>query len=99
MSKSMVAVSVVMAVVIFLVAYSAGLFTVSNPGMSDSLVIYSGRSRSLVQPIIGQYQEKTGIQMNVLYGSDSQRLAKLSGEGEHSPADVLWLNTAGALGA
>jgi iron(III) transport system substrate-binding protein len=51
-----------------------------------------------VEPLLRQFQEETGIRVQVRYGTDAQILAALQEEGSRSPADVLWLNTSGALG-
>ncbi|MCS6868040.1 iron ABC transporter substrate-binding protein [Thermus sp.] len=63
-----------------------------------ALTIYSGRGESLVGPLVQQFQRETGVRVQVRYGSDAQILAALQEEGERSPADVVWLNTSGALG-
>lgn len=63
-----------------------------------TLVIYSGRGQSLVEPLVRQFQEETGIRVQVRYGTDAQILATLQEEGSRSPADLFWANTAGALG-
>lgn len=64
----------------------------------DELVIYTGRSQALVEPLIEQYREQTDRSVEVRYGSDAQLLAALAEEGNQSPADVFWANTTGALG-
>ncbi|GLV47887.1 iron ABC transporter substrate-binding protein [Thermus sp. LT1-2-5] len=64
----------------------------------QTLTIYSGRGESLVGPLVQQFQRETGIRVQVRYGSDAQILAALQEEGDRSPADVVWLNTSGALG-
>ncbi len=65
----------------------------------NTLVIYSGRGKSLVKPIIEQFQETTGIQVEVRYGNTAQLAVALTEEGDRSPADVFWAQDAGALGA
>lgn len=64
----------------------------------QTLTIYSGRSQGLVEPLVKQFQTETGIRVQVRYGTDAQILAALQEEGARSPADVVWLNTSGALG-
>ncbi len=76
-----------------------GLTTLSlGLAQQATLTLYSGRGQSLVEPILRQFQEETGIRVQVRYGTDAQILAALQEEGSRSPADVLWLNTSGALG-
>ena len=63
------------------------------------LVVYSGRSTSLVDPIIQQFAEVTGIDVKVKYGTTSQLAATLLEEGGNSPADVFFAQDPGGLGA
>ena len=67
--------------------------------MAGPLVIYSGRSESLVDPIIRQFEEATGIAVEVKYAGTSQLAATLLEEGANSPADVFFAQDPGGLGA
>lgn len=65
----------------------------------QSLTVYTGRGQGLVEPLVKQFEAETGIKVNVRYGRDAEILAALQEEGNRSPADIFWANTAGALGA
>lgn len=67
-----------------------------DPG---KLVIYSGRSESLVDPIIQQFKGATGIDVQVKYAGTSALAATLLEEGGNSPADVFYAQDPGGLAA
>ncbi len=66
---------------------------------AESLTIYSGRSESLVGPIIEQFANATGIDVSVKYASTSQMAATLAEEGDNTRADVFFAQDPGGLGA
>ena len=68
-------------------------------GDENSLVVYSGRSESLVGPIIEQFERATDIDVAVKYGSTSEIAATLLEEGKNSPADIFFAQDPGGLGA
>jgi iron(III) transport system substrate-binding protein len=68
-------------------------------GDAGSLVIYSGRGESLVDPLIQTFAQASGIDVQVRYGSTAEIAATLLEEGENSPADVFYAQDPGGLGA
>ena len=66
---------------------------------SGSLIIYSGRSESLIGPLIAQFKAATGIKVDVRYGSTSEMAGVLLEEGNRSPADVFYAQDPGGLAA
>ena len=68
-------------------------------GDGERLTIYSGRSSSLVDPIIQKFSDATGIKVGVKYAGTPQLAATLLEEGEKSPADVFFAQDPGGLGA
>jgi iron(III) transport system substrate-binding protein len=69
-----------------------------TPG-EGALVIYSGRSEELVGPLFEQYEEESGVDVQVRYGDTAELAATILEEGENSPADLFFAQDPGALGA
>lgn len=66
---------------------------------SGTLTVYSGRSESLVGPIIRQFGEATGVKVLVKYAGTPQLAATLLEEGDRTPADVFFAQDPSGLGA
>ena len=71
----------------------------SEEGGAGSLTIYSGRSETLVDPIMRQFADATGVDVKVKYASTSQLAATLLEEGDNSPADLFFAQNPGGLEA
>lgn len=65
----------------------------------ETLTIYSGRTRDLVEPILESFSKDTGVHIRVRYGDTAELAATILEEGRNSPADVFFAQDAGALGA
>ena len=70
----------------------------SSSGGSGSITLYSGRSEDLVQPLIDQFSEATGITVRVKYAGSSDLAATITEEGDNSPADVFFAQDPASLG-
>jgi iron(III) transport system substrate-binding protein len=82
-----------------LVAASVLGLTACAPQGDDELVIYVGRSETLIQPLIDQYIAESGVNVQVRYAGSAELAAQILEEGGNSPADVFMAQDAGALGA
>ena len=67
-----------------------------DPG---NLVIYSGRKESLIGPIVEQFEESSGIKVEIKYGSSAPMAALLMEEGDKTPADIFYAQDPGAIGS
>ena len=74
-------------------AFSMGLalrnfyYPVNRP--EQVVNIYSSRHYGLMEPAFAQFQEETGIEVRLTFGSDAELRERLKAEGEYTPADVL----------
>lgn len=70
-----------------------------SAALAGTLTIYSGRSESLVGPLIERFEASTGLDVQVDYAGTTDLAATILEEGDASPADVFFAQDAGALGA
>ena len=81
----------------YLVGVLSLLLAVGTVSATDTreLIVYSGRSKGLVHPIIKQFEKETGITVKVRYGDTAQLAVALLEEGSDSSADLFWAQDAG----
>lgn len=65
----------------------------------NELTIYSGRSEEFIAPFFAEWEQQTGIRLNIRYGDSAELAAQILEEGSNSPADLFLSQDAGSLGA
>lgn len=68
------------------------------PDRDRTLTLYSGRSQTLVHPLLLAFGEQTGIDIRVKYAGSAATAATLLEEGDNTPADVVFMQDPGSLG-
>ncbi|PKB70624.1 MAG: iron ABC transporter substrate-binding protein [SAR202 cluster bacterium Io17-Chloro-G6] len=68
-------------------------------GDEGSLTVYSGRSETLVGPLIQRFKDDSGIDVSVKYAGTPQLAATLLEEGGKTPADIFFAQDPGGLSA
>ena len=64
----------------------------------DPLTVYSGRNKDLIGPLVEMFEEATGIEADVRYGSSADLALLIETEGDATPADVFISQSPGAMG-
>jgi iron(III) transport system substrate-binding protein len=67
-------------------------------GGGDALVIYSGRTKNLIGPLLEDFARESGIDIEVKYGDSADLAVLIDTEGSSSPADVFLSQSPGAMG-
>jgi len=86
------------AALLALVLGAGALSACSSGGGDDRLTIYSGRTQELIEPLLEQFSDDTGIGIDVRYGDSSDLALLIDEEGDQSPADVFLSQSPGSTG-
>jgi iron(III) transport system substrate-binding protein len=83
--------SLVKVVVLALFATVLAGCSSNNDQASDvtELTVYSGRSEEFIAPFFAQWEDQSGIKLNIRYGDSAELAAQILEEGENSPADLF----------
>ena len=75
-----------------------GLAAGSCGGSDDVITVYSGRTSNLIGPLLEDFAESSGIDVEVRYGQSADLALLIDQEGDRSPADVFISQSPGAVG-
>ena len=68
-------------------------------GTSDGVItVYSGRTSNLIGPLLEDFAESTGIDVEVRFGQSADLALLIDQEGDRSPADIFISQSPGAVG-
>ncbi|WP_448574521.1 iron ABC transporter substrate-binding protein [Thermomicrobium sp.] len=73
--------------------------TVMTRRQGAVVTIYSGRSKSLIGPLLDRIGQELGLDVRARYGDTAELATAILEEGDRSPADLFFGQDAGALGA
>lgn len=57
--------------------------------LAEEVNVYSAQQEHLIRPILKEFEQDTGITVNIITGDKAQLITRLEQEGEFTPADLL----------
>lgn len=81
----------------FTLLIGTGLLLACGGSDDETLTVYSGRSENLIAPLLDQFTEETGIDVQVRYAGSVELALLIREEGEQSPADVFISQSPGPI--
>ena len=73
------------------------LISCANENEIEELTIYTSRQPQLLEPIIEDFYDDTGIKVNLLSGNAQELMERIDIEGNDSMADIFMTVDAGVL--
>ena len=73
------------------------LGAITMPSFAAEVNVYSARQDALIAPLLEQFEEATGIEVNLITGKAEELLTRIKAEGAATPADLLITVDAGNL--
>ena len=71
---------------------------VCAPSADREVIVYSGRTANLIEPVLEAFACETGVEVGVRWGASTDLALLLSQEGERTAADVLLSRSPGPVG-
>lgn len=84
---------------LFVLLILSSVLTSACSSSAEPLTLYSGRSETLVKPIIDKFIADTGVDVVVKYAKTAELVSTLLEEGNKTPADLFFAQDPGGLGA
>jgi iron(III) transport system substrate-binding protein len=81
----------------FIAAVTCLASSFSFNAFSEEVNVYSARKEALIKPILDQFTEQSGIEINLITGSADALISRIKTEGKFSPADILVTTDVGRL--
>ena len=70
-----------------------------SPESTDSLVIYSPHKADMINPIVKEFQEATGIKVEIVAAGTGELLKRIESESDNPLGDIMWGGGAESLNA
>ena len=99
-SKSKLVIRKLSILVVFsLIAVFLGSYLLigASSALAEEIVVYSSRREQFVKPILDQFEDDTGIEVQLLTGQEAQFNLRLKEEAVNPRADVFLANDAGVM--
>jgi iron(III) transport system substrate-binding protein len=77
-------------------ALAVAVLPACSTGGGDRLLVYSGRSKELIGPLLARFAEESGVKIDVKYGDSADLALTIDEEGDRTKVDVFISQSPGA---